>query len=338
MIHSIEQALTLSVPLTLASHHTAQSFYQRHLDPHKATQVYLNTLAVEAVRTYLGWLGIASDLAASDSWDPVIQTLADVADLNIRGQGKLECRPVLPGATTCYIPPETRTACIGYLPVLFDEELTTATLLGFMSSASMIETEAIPLTHLQSIAALLNYLNPQPEQAEKRTHLGKWLEETIASGWQTVEELLGPQLVFNFRSLDLSDALGAPLSVIRAKRLELAFADSGDQSELQVDDSEVANTQSLNRQSFCQVVLVVGITPSDALQSNICVKLAPAKGDRYLPEDLEVRILDDKDTMVMEAQSRQTDMLQLNFRGLLNEQFAIEVALNDVKLVEKFVI
>lgn len=59
---------TISVPL-LASHHQAQTFYQRQANPHKAKQIskqiYLNTLAVEAVHIYLSWLGIASDLPAN---------------------------------------------------------------------------------------------------------------------------------------------------------------------------------------------------------------------------------------------------------------------------------
>lgn len=317
MIHSTKQKLTLSVPLTLMSHSQAQLFYQRYAkDPHKAKQVYLNTLAVEAVRTYLGWLGIHSDLQASSSWDPIVQALADVADLELPGQGKLECRPVLPGATTCYIPPETYADRIGYLPVLFDNSLETATLLGFASGASVgIETEEILLSQLQPVTSLLNLLKPLASEVErvagKPTYLGKWLQGTITSSWQAVETLLGPQPMFSFRNSGPTNLAAITDAVVRSKLLELKSH---------------------------RAVLAVGIAPGDALQSDIWVKLCPVKGDRYLPEAVEIRILDDQGAVVMEAQSRQTDMLQLNFRGMLNEQFTVEVALSNVSLVERFVI
>ena len=313
MIHSIKQKLTLSIPLTLKSHHQAQLFYQRHTEPRKAKQVYLNTLAVEAVRTYLSWLGIDSDLQASDSWDPVIQTLSDIADLELPGQGKLECRPVLPGATTCYIPPETNADRIGYLPVFFDRNLETATLLGFVPSADVaIETEEIALSQLQPITSLLDSLMmPSVSQTEPPTYLGQWLKGAIASGWQTVETLIDPQPVFSFRNSDSAVPVAMADAVVRGKLLEL---------------------------KHCRVALAVGIKPSDALQSDVWVKLCPVGGDRHLPEAMEIRILDDQGAVAMEAQSRQTDMLQLNFRGMLNEQFTVEVALRDDSLVERFVI
>ena len=88
----------------------------------------------------------------------------------------------------------------------------------------------------------------------------------------------------------------------------------------------------------CQVALIVGISSDNSLQSNIFVKLCPAGRDRYLPEGLEIRILDAENTSVMEAQARQVDMLQLNFKGIANERFAVKVTLGDVDLVEDFTI
>lgn len=82
----------------------------------------------------------------------------------------------------------------------------------------------------------------------------------------------------------------------------------------------------------------IAILPTNALQSDVSVKLCPAGSDRHLPEGLRIRILDDKDTVAMEAQSRQTDRLQLNFRGVLNEKFAVEVVFNGVSLIERFII
>lgn len=350
MIHSIKQALTLSVPLTLAAHQKAQRFYQRHQDPKKAKQVYLNTLAVEAVCTYLSWLGVVSDPQSSDSWNPVVQTLADVADLELPGQGKLECRPVLPEERSCYIPPETNAGRIGYLPILFDAGLETATLLGFIPGTEVNpNTQTVPLSALQSLNALFDRLKPQTSVSAQSTHLGQWLEGDVTGGWQTMEALFGPQPVFSFRRLDFSSP--APHLAVRGKLLDLVSPAKGaskaspwdDLSDNLPDDLpenalSPVEISALTQPVRCRVALVVGITPGDALQSNIRVKLCPIDGSDRLPEELEIRILDDQDIVVIEAQSRQTDMLQLNFRGMLNEQFAVEVVLNGVNLIEKFVI
>ncbi|MGD1897521.1 MAG: DUF1822 family protein [Phormidesmis sp.] len=348
MTHPTQQELTLPVPLTLSAHHSAQKFYQQHLDPRKAKQIYLNTLAVEAVHTYLGWVGVISDRQASDSWDPVIQALTDVADLEIPDQGRLECCPVLPESTTCYIPPESSGERIGYLPVLFDAALETATLLGFAASENVAENvKELSLTCLEPLTSLFDYLKPQPAlTTQKRTALSQWLQGTVESGWKTVEELLSPQPVFNFRQSDLATPEELAGTTVRGKLLELTPAAASrkaatTETALPYQQSrEIQNTDTLavTQAAGERVVFLVGIAPYEEHQSNVWIKLCPVEGERFLPEDLEVRIRDNQDMVVMEAQSRQTDMLQLNFRGVLNEQFTTEVALNGVSLVEKFVV
>ncbi|KJH69367.1 DUF1822 family protein [Aliterella atlantica] len=313
MIDSTEQDLTLPVPLTLQAHYAALLFYQQHADARKAKQVYLNTLAVSAVRAYLSWLGIASDLQASDSWNPTLQALADIADLDIPGQGKLECRPVLPEATACYVAPETWSNRIGYIAVLLDADLKTATLLGFVPS---VDTEELPLEQLQPVATLLDMLKPQPQpqQDKELVNLSHWAQGIFTTGWRAVEELLEPQPVVSFRSLELASNL-KPSVTTRGKILELV-------------------PRSLSH----QVVLLVGLIPNNSLQLDIWIKLAPTNCGSYLPEDLEIKVLDEHGVAVMQAQSRQTDMLQLQFQGVIGEQFSIELGLNDINLVETFVI
>jgi hypothetical protein len=314
MIDSTEQDLTLPIPLTLQAHHAALLFYQQHSDALKAKQVYLNTLATAAVRSYLSWLGIASDLKASDSWNPTLQALADVADLDIPGQGKLECRPVLPEATVCYVAPETWSNRIGYIAVLFDADLKTATLLGFVPS---IDTEELPLDRLQSIATLLDILKPQKQlQRDKElVNLSQWAQGIFTKSWQALEELLEPEPLLSFRSLRLSSNLKPSGLTTRGKLLELV-------------------PRSLSH----QVVLLVGFIPNNSPQLDVWIKLAPTSCVSYLPENLEIKVLDERGVAVMQAQSRQTDMLQLNFQGIVGEQFSIELGLNDISLVETFVI
>ena len=314
MIDSTEQDLTMPVPLTLKAHHTALMFYQQHFDARKAKQVYLNTLAINAVRSYLSWLGIATDLQASDSWNPTLQALADVADLEIPEQGKLECRPVLPGATVCHVAPEAWSNRIGYIAVLLDADLQTATLLGFVPS---VDTKELPLNQLQSLATLLDILKPQkqPQQNKELVNLSKWAQGIFTTGWQAVEELLEPQPVLSFRSLELSKDLKPSGLIIRGKTLDL-----------------------VPRSPSHQVVLLVIFMPHESFEVDIWVKLAPPKCVPYLPEDLEIRVLDEQGEAVMQAQARQTDMMELNFKGLVGEQFSVELEINGINLRETFVI
>lgn len=314
MTDSTDHDLTLPVPLTLKAHHTALMFYQQHSDAHKAKQVYLNTLAIAAVRSYLSWLGIATDLQASDSWNPALQALADVADLDIPGHGKLECRPILPEATVCYAAPETWSNRIGYIAVLLDAKLQTATLLGFVPR---VDTEELPLDRLQSIATLLDILKPQPQpQTNKElVNLSQWAQGLFTTGWHAVEELLEPEPALSFRSLELSRDLKPSGLTTRGKKLDLVPRSPGH-----------------------QVVLLVIFMPHDSFQVDIWVKLAPPKCVPYLPENLQIKILDEQGEAVMQAQSRQTDMLQLNFQGIVGEQFSIELGVNDINLVETFII
>ncbi|NJL51498.1 MAG: DUF1822 family protein, partial [Hydrococcus sp. SU_1_0] len=63
------------MPLTLKAHQIANQFRQQQVNTQKGKQVYLNTLAVQVVSDYLNWFAIKTDLEASDSWNPVIQSL-----------------------------------------------------------------------------------------------------------------------------------------------------------------------------------------------------------------------------------------------------------------------
>jgi hypothetical protein len=313
MTHSAED-LTLAVPLTIRGHHAAQRFYQQHSDPQKAKQVYLNTLAIDAVHSYLSWLGITTDLSAGESWNPAIQALADVADLVIPGQGKLECRPVLPEASVCSVPPEVWADRVGYIAVQLDADLKTATLVGFAAS---VDREIVPLDQLQSIAALLEYLKPQVKPLKPLIYLGQWLQGQFTDSWQAVEELFEPQPMLNFRSVGLPTDPATFNTTTRGKLLKLTPDD---------------------RLSNAQVILIIEVTLNDLSQVDIRVKLCPDKHSAYLPEDLEVRVLDEQGTAVMQAHSRQTEMLQLKFQGTVGEQFSVETVLNNISQVETFVI
>ncbi|MEQ8973013.1 MAG: DUF1822 family protein [Coleofasciculus sp. C1-SOL-03] len=313
MFHTKNEPLMLTVPLTLEAHQIAQQFHQQHC-PQKAKQVYLNTLAVYAVKTSLKCLGIPTNWQASDSWNPIMQTLANTADLLIKDIGKLECRPVLPNAASCHIPADVWSDRIGYVAVELNQALTQAKLLGFLPS---VKTEEIPLTQLISLEHLLDQLN----SARQPVQLSQWLHNIVDAGWQTLETLFDSsptELTFNFRGYtQIANQLAEPsdLKITRGKRLTLGR---------RYDDE--------------QVILVMNLTPTSVSELDISVEIYPTNGQTYLPKNLRLMILDDTGETVMQAEARSTKQIQLQFSGEPGECFKVRVALADISMTEMFII
>src|SRR6478672_10226529 len=108
MIYSTQEIedYSLPLPITQTAYNTAQRFSLQQPNPQKAEQVHLNTLAVYAVNDYLQLMGIPTEVTAGDSWNPVMRLCTDVADLEVTGKGRLECRPVKISESTCHVPLE----------------------------------------------------------------------------------------------------------------------------------------------------------------------------------------------------------------------------------------
>ncbi|MEY3870237.1 MAG: hypothetical protein RLZZ338_4131 [Cyanobacteriota bacterium] len=148
----------LEIPLNQNAHQCALKFAQEQATKHKGKQVYLNTLAVYAVNYFLEWAEWETNLDQSDSWNPGLRALFNVADLVIPDIGKLECRAVTEGETVIYLPPEVREERIAYIGVLLPEKLDKAKLLGFIPAADIDEEiSEIPLESLQPIEQLSDY-------------------------------------------------------------------------------------------------------------------------------------------------------------------------------------
>lgn len=153
-------SLTLTVPLDSSIHCQAQEFFKQQDTLQEAKQVYLNTLAVSAVNSYLGHRGIETDLEQSDSYKPSMQSM-DTGDLFVTGIGALECRPVWSGEDVIQIP---SGACfsnsgyiIGYVAVQLDGALQEARLLGFVKTVK--KKGEVPLNQLEPLEGLLEDLS-----------------------------------------------------------------------------------------------------------------------------------------------------------------------------------
>ncbi|NWF60354.1 MAG: DUF1822 family protein [Fischerella sp.] len=323
MINSRE-SLTFTVPLGLEAHTKAKELLTKYGNPNIAKQVYLNILAVYAVRFYLICMGIETNWETSSVWNPVMQSLMDVADLEVISLGKIECRPVLPAQKMIYFPPEVCSDRIGYVAVLLDESLMEATLLGFVKTVP--ESGELLITELRSLADLLHLTQPTVEtrfitSVPPPINLSQWLKNVIDTGWQTVESLVNSQqqaeLVLKFRSAERLIALDLENSNFSIQKGKLF--DLGQESE------------------SIPIALVVGLIPASEREINICAKVCPLGGKNYLPEELELMVLDEKGIAVMQATARNTKSIQLNFSSEIGERFSVKVILGDVSHTEAFI-
>jgi hypothetical protein len=156
---NIAELPLLTVPLELKAHELARQLAAVQSTVQKGKRVYLNALAVYAVHSYLKWLQIETDLNGSDSFNPAKTALANVADLVIPGIGSLECRPVLPGETTIFLPEEVIENRIGYVGVQFSDRLDSVQLLGFVPSLdSSNPPQQIAVAELMPIDTLLEQI------------------------------------------------------------------------------------------------------------------------------------------------------------------------------------
>ena len=324
-MNSIQSHIT--VPLGKKAHFYSGQFAASATPVDTGKRVYLNTLAVYAVHCYLAWLQVESSLEQSDSWDVGLQNLSDVADLFLPGIGYLECRSVLPEETVFTIPPQATENRIGYVAVRLDKGLERAKLLGFYNAiAPSNRPQQILLSQLQPLDILLEYLNTKTQMnASGRTvtKLSRWLENIFENGWSILETMFDEQTadlalsVRNKHQLAEIDSDGFTNAVKRGKIIDL---------KVQLQDKRVA--------------LIVTCQPANK-KDEMEIRLQVCSTDNfvYLPQSLQLAVLDRTGATIpdLEAQARSADnCIQLEFTGNVGEQFSVEIALEDVSIIEDF--
>ncbi len=322
------EEFSLPLPITESNRKIAQKFAAQQPTSEKIEQVRLNTLAVCVVNYYLQMLDISTDLKASDSWNPVVRLFSNVADLEVVGLGRLECRSITVHEQTCYIPPEVWSDRIGYVVVQFDDLFREASVLGFAQTAM----EHLAISELQPLEDLLSYLHLLREPvtqialqagatSQTLVNLSQWLQNVFEIDWQTIESLLGPaqtNLDFSFRRADSKEPESQHPSgcVRRAKFIDLGMQLAGH-----------------------SVALTVELRPESEQKTNIVLQVHPTGSQIYLPPLLQLIVIDESQETFLEAQARSTDnYIQLQFRGEPRERFSVKIALGDVSITENFVI
>jgi hypothetical protein len=237
----------------------------------------------------------------------------NVADLQVESIGKLECRPVLPGADILEIPAEVRAGRVGYLAVQFDQSLKQAHIIGFTSTAAA----TMPLDQLQSIDALPAYLqqlrlqNAAASKCVDRINLRQWINNCFEESWQELQAIFSsnqPRLAF--RSSD-----NAARRVERGRLIQLTTP-----------------------QKTVAVLLVIELNSFSDQDTNIRLAVLSTSDHSYLPADLQVKILDARQTAVMQAIAGPTNPnIEFDFSAKLNEQFSVEMRLGEILFSENFV-
>ena len=307
-MNSITDQLTFSVALSTEAHRIAQEYSQGISNPDKRQQVYLNTLAVYAVDNYLQCMGFETNWQGSYSCDFLVIQLMNVADLEVKNLGKLECRPVLPKAEVCEIPPEVWEDRIGYVAVQFNSDLKEAQILGFTLQA---EAE-VPLSQLQSLEDFLLYLSeleiaksPQHEESSNLVKIGQWLDGFVDAGWQTIEHLLNPQ--------QLGLAFMSAVSMTRGQKIDLG---------MHLEQISVA--------------LVIKVAAGSEGEVDILTQVYPV-GNHVLPQGVKLNITNELGENILEVISRDEDnWVQLEFSAELGEKFQIMVAYGESQQAKIF--
>ncbi|MGK7933404.1 MAG: DUF1822 family protein [Microcystaceae cyanobacterium] len=295
---------SFSVPLTRLAHQAAQQFYQGQKHPQKAKETYLNCLAVYAVDYYLSCLSIPTSKSKDIKQLPIYQTLANLAELEVLNQGKLECRPVLPNHKTCYIPAETWQDRIGYVAVQFNQSLTEAQIIGFLES---VNSEKVDLSAFQSLDKLWEKLAPSP-----LTCLGQWLQEIITQEWQELSELVNPKI--------------SPVAV--------RYSPESDATKW-IEKGKLIQLPSLSK----PLVLGVAVKLTEDLPMTVSIDVYPDKTQDHLPKGVKMQILDESETPIMQAISQESNpYLRFLFKASEGDQVFAEVTYQSDSCQEKFII
>ena len=343
-------ANTFKISLMLSAKICAEKFRRQQNSPKKSKQVYLNTLAVSAVKNYLNSLGWVTCCEQSDSWNPIMQTLMDVADLAIPNYGKIECRSVLLEQQELIVPPEVQSDRIAYIIVKFGSSLRECELLGFVPH---LTTEQISLSQLQPIEQLTSYLRQYKLlQAEKTpqslVELSTWWQGKIDDGWQLLEQVFPPEPALSFRS---PNQLQEPAKIDSEERSELLHSPIRDQANtsLTMPSNHVDRLSQgisrvklldLGREHNCiSIALVLQLVTQDSEEIDISAKICPTNTSLYLPQGLEIMILDETQKSVLQATAKRTnETIEFLFSGEPGEIFSIKASLNDNDIVETFII
>lgn len=300
--------MKLSLPQT--AHQLAQQFASEQLTPAAGKAIYLNTLAVHAVERYLKLLGTEADLNQGRWRNPIHQVLEDPADLVIPGIGTIECCPILPGDTHMSIPGlGIEDDTLGYVAVRFEDILENAELLGFMPVWAIRDRDCVPLTELQPLEKIFDYLTPavklwQPVEASRES-VWQGLDAFVQTLSEQVRSILiPPALAFRSSNADARELGG----MTRVKPIAIGMP-----LILRIDRMPLENSE----------------------QVQVAIKVCPLEDQVSIPDNLQL-IVTSGETRLKPATRTVGNYVEKLLKGFPRERFQLQITLNDRTYSEFF--
>ena len=313
-----------TVPLKASHRRIAQQLSQNKLTATQARNFYHNVLAVCAVKDYLEMLGYETNWENSDFLNPAMATFANVADLELKNYGKLECRAVL-SEKDLQVPADSWQNRIGYIFVAMDESQQEQHILGYLPS--VVEAEGvISLDRLYSLDEFPQYLSQKAQSQSVVENisetirataykLGEWLDELAERGYRNAEELL----------------MGQNQNLSYAVRASSETADSES-----VDRAKLVNIEtSVGEQ---QVILLLALTLESETEISVLIRLHPVGSEAYLPANTKLELLSDSDE-VLDVNATDSDnyLIQLDeFVFEPEEKFKVRITLDNTTWIDEF--
>ncbi|MBE9215403.1 DUF1822 family protein [Plectonema cf. radiosum LEGE 06105] len=304
---------SFTIPLSMEAHEKANQRKKGISNTENAKKIYLNTLATYAVKYYLDCMGFETNCSDADKSNPWMLSLIDLADLEVKNVGKIECRPVLPDAEYLEIPSEVRSNRVAYVAVQFNQTLKEATILGFTTQT----LAKVPLSQLESVDNLLDYLTTKEKAA--KVNISQWLEGVFTEGWLNVEEIFNPR--------ELSLRFVRNFSVTKCKKIDIG---------LHLNDESVVLVVKLNPKNQ----EITDIKNQNKGEIDIIVQVqADTERSVSLPPGLKLVVTDENGQEVDAAVSRLNDnWMDIELSAELNEEFSVEIILGESKVTEDFVV
>ncbi|MGB3642549.1 MAG: DUF1822 family protein [Rivularia sp. (in: cyanobacteria)] len=307
------EQISFTIPLGLEAHEKANKRKKGISKTENYQKIYLNTLATYAVKYYLDCMGFETNESDADSSNPWMLSLINLADLEVKNIGKIECRPVLPDAEYLEIPTEVRSNRVAYVAVQFNQSLKEATILGFTTQTSA----KVPLSQLESVDNLLDYLTAK-EQATK-VNISQWLEGVFTAGWLNVEEIFNPR--------ELSFRFARNFSITQCKKVDVGLRVNGTSVVLIMKlNSKNKDTTHVKSQNQGEIDIIVQVHPD------------PEKSVS-LPPGLKLVVTDENGQEVDAVVSRLNDnWVEIELSAELNEEFVVGIILGESKVTQDFIV
>lgn len=334
----LTEKLTFTIDLKYYYLETAKKLSQNKLTLAKAKEFYYHFLAICAVKDYLELLGYQTDWDSSNFNDPVSLTFSDVADLEVKNHGKIECRAVFPDKDI-FIPPDAWSNRISYLFVEIDESLLKARIIGFISSVE--ETEGIVhLDRLCSLEDFPEYLAKKEESYSAKQTWGEsvqegvvilkqWFQDTknsVESQWDNIEDSLIGQSQSREKPSNTGENVTSIKDLLKQEiyrgwepLLILSTIKTSRKKEIFLGEHPLQLQLHISKQDN-------GIT---------FINFWVVKEGDLLPKELEV-IIPDESELFRQKVTKDTNLIQIPLEFESSETFWIELRLGEESIREYF--